>query len=806
MDPSSPEPCFHCGLPIPPGDEVRDDAGEGERLFCCTGCSAAHRMIHGAGLDAYYERRDADAAGFRPEAADASRFEVYDGDAFQERYVRTLGNGAHEVSLLLKNIHCAACVWLNEQVLSKLPGVTGATVNFSTQRAVVSWDPEAIRLSEILAAVKGIGYAAEPYDPETVEQTHKKRDRDLLVRLAVAGFGAGNLMLIAIALYAGYFQGMEERFKEFFQWVSFIVAAPVVAYSGKPFFQGAWTGLKAGRLGMDLPIALGATVTFGYSAWATITGRGEVYFDSVSMFLFFLLIGRYLESASRKKAAGATERLLALEPKTARVIRDGEETEVPVREVVAGDRVAVGPGERIPVDGVIEEGAASVDESMLTGESLPAVRSVNDKVFGGALNVDGAFVMEAQRVGEEAAWARIVRLVEMAQAARTPIQTLADRIASRFVLVILLMAAGTFVYWYDAGIETALLNTVSLLIITCPCALGLATPAAVVTATGAAARRGVLVKGGETLERLAKIDRVALDKTGTVTEGRLSVSFIRPEPGVTETALLSAAAEAERGSEHPVARALEISAREQGWAPSGEQPELKNHPGRGVVAETALGRVAVGQPGFAGMPPEPPEEIATWSGVTVDEAFHGWVGLTDHIRPESMAAVAAMKEMGLSVSLVSGDRAAVVKEVAEAVGADGCVGEVLPEGKVAEIERLREGGAMVAMVGDGVNDAPALASADVSMAVAAGADVSTGTADVVLLNDRLDSAVLAIELGRRALGVIRQNFVLSLGYNLFAIPLAVMGYVSPIVAAVAMPLSSLAVVGNALRLRRLGDG
>ena len=807
--------CFHCGLSIPTGSLVVSGEPGQEKRFCCTGCSLAYVIIQDAGLDEYYKRRDAGFVGHRQEEVGAGRLAVYDWDTFQKRYVRLVGNGDHEVSLLLTGIHCAACVWLNERVLIGLPGVLSAQVNFSTQRAVVRWDGGRVRLSEIIAAVRRVGYGAEPYDPATVAKIFRGQDKDLLIRVAVAGFGAGNIMLIAIALYAGHFQGMEASFRFFFRWVSLVIALPVVAYAGWPFFKGAWVGLRARHLSMNLPIALGAIVTFGYSAWATVVGQGEVYFDSVTMFIFFLLIGRYLELSSRKKAAGVVEQWLSLEPKFATVLREQGPESIPVRDVVVGDRVQVKPGEKIPVDGIIEEGSTSVDESMLTGESLPISKKLGDRLMGGTLSLDGAVVMRADKMGEESAWARIVQLVESAQATRTPIQTLADRVAGWFVGGVLLLAIGTFFFWFDQGVEIAILHSVSLLIITCPCALGLATPVAMVVATGTAAREGVLFKSGEALERLSQVDHVVLDKTGTLTEGQLHLTAFHPAPEVREDFLLSSATLAEQGSEHPVGRAVVQAAEERGWRLSRPLSAFKNHPGLGVEAEVQGSMIIVGRREllirFTESLPEEPVEVATWVGCLKDGVFLGWMGFKDRLKPEAVAMVTTLKAMGFPTTLLSGDHPAVVAEAGVLVGVDRVLGGMLPGEKENEIGQLEKRGGKVMMVGDGINDAPALARAYVSLAMAGGrvgepcgADLSVEAADVVMLHHRLNTVIFLLTLGQRTMRVIRQNFGITLLYNALAIPLAVSGLVHPVFAAIAMPLSSLAVIGNALRLRTSG--
>lgn len=801
--------CYHCGLVIPKGALISHLFKDVTHSFCCNGCKGAFQLIHASGLSDYYQLREASIQGCRPEEPEAikvSHFVAYDSAVFQEQHVRQVG-ALRETSLLLHGIHCAACIWLNEAVMKSLSGVVAARVNFATQRALVRWNPEKTQLSDILLAIRRVGYRAEPYDPERVEGAHQRRNRDLLLRLGVAGFGAANNMLIAVALYAGHFQGMDPQFQGFFHWISGVIATPVFFYSGWPFFLGAWRSLRVGSLGMDVPIALGAIVTYASSMIAVIKTTENVYFDSVTVFLFILLAGRYLENAARRKSSAATERLLNLAPRTATVLREGAWCLLPMREVVIGDRLRVKPGEKIPADGVLLSGMTAVDESMLTGESLPVTRTVGESVLGGTVNVEGGFEMAAQRVGESAAWARIGCLVELAQAQRPPMQQLADRIATYFVGVVLGLAVVTYVGWYFVAPELAVLHSVALLIITCPCALGMATPAAVVAATGQAARLGILLKSGAALETLARVRHVLLDKTGTVTTGALQLDALYPASGVTATTLLRQAAVAEHYSEHPIGRAIVREAQERGlvWTPP---LQTHNQPGWGVTAQTLEGTLWVGRADFIAqhfsspLGPPPAPEPATWVVCAVYGQILGWLAFRDPMKDDAQHAVATMHSMGLQLTLLSGDHLNVVAETARLLNKIHFRGEMMPEGKEAFVQALQATGEGVAMVGDGINDAPALARADISMAMAGGADLSTEVADIVLLNGRVATVAAAVSLARQTVRVIKQNYGISLVYNIIAIPLAMAGYVHPLVAAVAMPISSLLVIGNALSLSK----
>ncbi len=766
-------------------------------------------MIRSMGLSGYYQHRDAGAVGMQPQEIDQASLATFDDPLYQEKWVHPVEHGCLEVNLILDGLHCAACVWLNEQVIRHLPGVQEVWINFATHRARVRWQPQQTALSEIIAAVRRIGYQAEPYDPSQQEWQRNRQDRRLLTRLGVAAFGAGNVMFIAVALYAGYFQGIDGDTKQFFHWISLLLSTPVLLYSGSVFLQAAWRGLRARRLTMELPIALGAWVTYLYSLYVTLRGYGEVYFDSVTMFLFILLGGRFLETLARNKTAAAMERLLNLQPRQAVVLRNGEAVTVLVREVEVGETVLLKPGERVPVDGTILSGQTSVDESMLTGESVPVSRGIGDPLVCGTLNLDGGVTMTVTRIGEETALARILRLVEQAQAARPPIQSLADRMAGHFVGVVLLLALLTLAWWWHDPAQ-ALENMVAVLIITCPCALGLAAPAAMITVMGSAARSGILIKNGETIERLARIDQIVLDKTGVITLGTPRVARLLPAAGHDEESLLTLAAAIEHYSEHPLGRAIRLACQERGWQPVAGVEQVCNHPGVGLQAQLNGEVVRVGRATFAlaaesGSLPALPADVqqpVTWSACSRAGQLVGWIGLADPPKQNAPQVIAALQQMQLPAMLLSGDRRAVVEHVGNLTGIKTCISEVLPAEKEAVIARLQQEGKMTAMVGDGVNDAPALARADVAISVANASDLAVASADVILLNRDLSAVVQTFRLARQTLRIIRQNYWFSFFYNVLAIPLAMAGLVAPIIAAVAMPLSSLVVVGNALRLRQ----
>ncbi|MBK1731152.1 heavy metal translocating P-type ATPase metal-binding domain-containing protein [Thiococcus pfennigii] len=811
--------CFHCGLPLPGGEPIVATIAGRERAFCCPGCRAVCEAIHAAGLDGFY-RRAPDGA-LCPPLEPPKDLAVYDLDAVQADYGVTPG-GRREIQLLVEGIHCAACVWLIERALHALPGVIEARVNLTGRRLRVAWDNERLRLSAIIARLGELGYAALPFDPDAAAGSLRRRQRALLYRLAFAGFAMMNMLWISIALYAGADEG---EFRDLFHWVGLAIATPTLLYAGAPFFQGAAAGLRAGHATMDLPIALGASITYLYSFVATLTGGAAVYWDTVVNLLFVLLIGRYLESLSRHQAVTATERLLELQPKAATVLRDGGEVLVPIRAVRLGETVRVRPGEKIPVDGTVLAGEGPVDEAMLTGESEPVAKVAGARVAAGTLNGAGVLEVRAEGLLRDTALGRIIGLVEAAQTSRAPIQSLADRIVPWFVAATLGLALATFLWWWPSDLETALMAAAAVLIVTCPCALGLATPMAIAVAAGAGARQGVLVKDGAALEALADVDQVVFDKTGTLTEGRPAVTALWSGEGQWSAAeagglpeevvaLLGRVAALERGSEHPAAAALVALAEAAGGTVRARPvAEVRVRPGRGIAGRVAGHRVLVGtadwlrEEGVADLAPleATGPEAAAASRVFVAEAGRAALGLAlrDPLRPDAAGVVARLRAPGRRVSLLTGDRRAPAERIATELGGIEALAEVLPEAKEAAVAALQRRGARVAMVGDGINDAPALVRADVGIALGSGTDVSIASADIVLIGRELTRLEWTFVLARRMMRTIRQNLGISLVYNLVMVPLAMAALITPLVAAIAMPLSSLAVIGNSARLRRL---
>ncbi len=816
-----PNHCFHCDLPNPPGVEVSAEIAGVSRNFCCHGCKSVCEAIYAAGLEGFYKRTPEDGS-LAPPPEIPKQLSLYDIDEVQEEYVDSLDD-SREINLLVEGIHCAACVWLIENSLRPMPGVEKAEVNLTSRRLKLRWNNQRVKLSKIMQRLGDVGYASVPYDPLQAEDSLKLQNRHLLYRMAFAGFGMMNLLWISISLYSGADQG---EFRDMFHWAGFALATPTLLYSGYPFYRSAWTSLRYMHLSMDLPIAIGATTTYLYSVYVTVTGSvvGDVYYDTVVNFLFVILVGRYLEAISKRQALASTQRLLDLQPKVATVQREGNEEIVPIRSVKIGEQVLVRPGERIPVDGVVIEGSSSADEAMLTGESEAVIKMAGDSVSAGTINNNGALVIRVEGLLKNTALGRIIHLVEEAQASKAPIQRLADRIVPWFVAITLGLATITFLWWIRTDFELALMASTAVLIITCPCAFGLATPLSISVASGLGARRGILVKTGEVLETLSSIKHFVFDKTGTLTEGIMAVSSIHmagvvwrrgQELPETVKGALARLAAVERYSEHPVATAIRACAEQASAISELSVENFQNKPGFGISGVVDGHKIVAGTSAWmeaCQIERLPELELAQQEqdqlgigtlSCAVDGKELALFAVEDSPRPDAAELIADLKRDGMQITMISGDRRHTAEALAKRLGGMDVLAEVLPEDKDKEIKRLQASGHKVVMVGDGVNDAPAMVRADVGIALGSGTDVSIASADIVLIGSELKDVRLASELSRRTLRTIRQNIAISIMYNVIMVPLAMATFITPLVAAISMPINSLLVIGNAARIRTL---
>jgi Cu2+-exporting ATPase len=771
------------------------------RQACCRGCQAVAQTIIDSGQGAYYTHRTVLPASPQQAEAELAQLGLYDLPEIQESFVRTETENIREAALILENIVCAACIWLNERHIAGLPGVLSVEINYATRRARVRWDNSRIQLSAILKAVSDIGYIAHPFDPGRSDDIYKRERNTAIKRLAIAGLGMMQVMMYALPTYTA--TDMSADIRLLMSWASLVLTIPVVGYSAWPFFIGAWRDLKRRTLGMDVPVALGVGTAFVASVYSTFSSHGEVYYDSVTMFVFLLLTGRFLEMNARRRAGVAVEELVKLIPAATTRLPDWparNEEQVPVARLAAGDHVLVRPGETLPADGVVVDGDSAVSEAMLTGESQPVSKGVRAHVVGGSLNQASPLVVRVDRLGADTRLASIVRLLDRAQSEKPRIGQLADRAAAWFVGLLLLITLGVGLAWIVIDPSKALWIVVSVLVVTCPCALGLATPAALTTATGRLTRLGLLTTRGHALETLARATDLVFDKTGTLTHGRLSVRRVVPLGGRSEAEVSTIAAALEAGSEHPIAKALREAA-----TPIATASLVRNTPGRGVEGHIDGHTYRLGSPRFTAAnetPPAPPESDggASWVALADESGLIAWFALADTPRTDAPAALAALQRQGLRLHLLSGDAEATVRNTAQQLGIADWHAGALPEDKLAYVKTLQDEGRIVAMVGDGINDAPVLAGAQVSIAMGEGADVAQAAADMVMLGSRLGTLADGVALARKTQRIIRENLGWALAYNLVAIPAAALGHVTPWIAGIGMSASSLLVVLNALRL------
>ncbi len=805
--------CYHCGLPIPDDVELSVVISGKAREMCCYGCQAVAESIVANGLEDYYCSRDALPESPR-EAMPAilEQLALYDHADFQKSFVKSLGPTEREASLLLEGITCAACIWLNEQHVGKLPGVIAVDINYATRRARVRWDESQVKLSDILGAIAAIGYRAYPYDAARNEEISRRERRAALWRLWVAGFGMMQVMMYAIPVYMAD-GDMSADIESLMRWASLLLTLPVVFYSAAPFFRNAWRDLKLRRVGMDVPVAIGVGVAFVASVWGTLTQHGEVYFDSVTMFVFFLLGGRFLEMTARQKAVSVTEALAKLLPAFAQIMPnfpvDRSTEQCVVADLKPGDMVLVRPGDIIPADGAVVEGVSSANEALLTGESRLVHKTPGMAVTGGSVNAESPLVVRIEQVGEGTRLSAIIHLMERAAAEKPRIVELADRIASYFVAALLLVAVFVAVGWYLVDPSRALWITVSVLVVTCPCALSLATPIALTVAAGALAKDGLLVTRGHAIETLARATHFVFDKTGTLTSGRMRLVDLLPTGALSRDDCLLIAAALEQASEHPVALALRVAA--EGI----ELPVAGNalgEPGQGIEGEISGSRYRIGRPGYAlglatvGAPETADAWLESGDTVVILGDATGCLGLfrfADELRPEARPLIEALQTAGRQVVLLTGDAPAVAQGVAAKLGIADVRAGVTPQGKHDCVRALQAGGAVVAMIGDGVNDAPVLAQAQVSVAMGGGAQLARTQADFILLSENLDHLRRGLLRGQKTLRIIRQNLWWSFAYNFVALPLAIAGFVTPWLAGIGMSASSLLVVLNSLRIQRL---
>ncbi|ALG67742.1 heavy metal translocating P-type ATPase [Beggiatoa leptomitoformis] len=806
--------CYHCGLPIPEKTYLPVRINHETHLMCCAGCQAVAQAIVDSGLTDFYDYRTDNApTGREIVPSFLQQTTVYDNPQIQKRFVREEGENIYEAALILEGITCAACVWLNERHLRSLSGVLEVSVNYTTHRARVRWDSRKIQLSDILQAVTRIGYLAHPYDPDRQQAVLEQERRYYLRRIGVAGVLSMQIMMFALAVYAAEWSGtqLEDEFRILFNWISLLLTIPIMLYAATPFFNNAYRDLSLRRVGMDVPVALGLLLAFVGSVWTTIVqGTEHVYYDSVSMFVFFLLSGRYFELVARQKSSHASESLVRIVPSMAtRLITNATGTDeelVLVADLAIGDTVLIRPGENIPADGQVIAGYSSIDESLLTGESRPIEKHSGDTVIAGTINIESPLQMRVDKIGADTVLSHILRLLERAQTEKPNITQFADQIAGWFVGGVLLLSVIVAFYWWQVDPSRWLEITLSVLVVTCPCALSLATPTAITAATSTLTRIGLLTTRGHALETLARATHIVFDKTGTLTIGRLTLHSTHNISDWTTSTCLQYATALEKYSEHPIAKALHNACTNTPLSANA----VINQLGAGLQGEINgktyfVGTVAFIQTQTTLTLPLTTLNTLQKTGQTLvcfadKQQIHCIFLLDDELRAGARELIDALRKQHKQLYLFSGDHVTAVQNVALAVGITDYAAELSPADKLSKVKALQAQGAVVVMIGDGVNDAPVLAQAQVSIAMGSGTQIARASADMILLSEQLSNLNIGIQTAQKTLIVIRQNIVWAIAYNVLALPAAALGFVPPWLAALGMSLSSLLVVLNALRL------
>ena len=795
--------CFHCALPVPPGAHYQVIIEDAPREMCCRGCQAVAQTIVDNGLTDYYRHRTAmPGTGHEVVPEELQKLVLYDHPGIQKSFVRQEGEHVKEASLILEGITCAACVWLNERHLKQLRGVLQVQVNYANHRARITWDDQVIHLSKILEEIRLLGYNAHPFSAERQENLRRQRRAKDLRRIAIAGLSAGQVMMLAVALYAGAAFGMEDGTAALLRYLSLLLTLPVVFYAALPFYQSAWNALLGRRLNMDVPVSLAVISAFAGSVWATLQGQGVVYYDAITMFSLFLLSSRLLERSAQEKSVEAAENLLKLAPAMAVKVVDDQHQPVLVLDLNEGDTILAKPGESIAADAEVIEGRSTVDEALLTGESRPVPKSPGAAVIAGSINLEGPLLLRVTGVGENTVLAGIVRLLDRAVAEKPRLAQLADRVAGHFtvILLVLTVLVGAAWWWVEPG--RAFETVLAVLVVTCPCALSLAAPTAFAAAGSHLLRHGILLTRGHGLETLAKVNHVVFDKTGTLTYGKpvLQRTILLAE--LDENRCMVLAASLEKTSEHPLAQSFLVRVTRPELVPV---QEAQNLPGKGVSGIIGGVRYTLGSSALSGLPAAAlPGELPAGSTLVWLCDEHRSLAvfvLSDSLRPQARELVARLKAAEVGVSMLSGDAEDAVSHVAAVAGIEVWRAALRPDDKLNALRELQRRGNVVAMVGDGVNDAPVLAGADVSIAMGGGTQVARASSDIVLLTENLLDIQCALQTGHASIAVMRQNFAWAVIYNLLALPFAAVGMIPPWLASIGMSTSSLVVVLNALRLR-----
>ncbi len=784
--------CSHCHLEFDESVMIVED----EHYFCCNGCQGVFHLLSDSGLDAFYDK--AANTKLTPQTAQYDDSANFNSPAFYERFVTTNSEGFQEVSLVIEGIHCAACVWLNEKALHKLDGVIEAHINYTNNKARITWADHTVKLSNIIDMIRAIGYNAFPYDPSAQELSANRQRKDYYMRMAVATFASMNIMWIAVAQYAGYFTGITQDIKTILNVAEWVLATPVLFYSGWVFFKGAYFGIKNRVVNMDILVATGASLTYVYSIYITLVEDGEAYFDSVAMIITFVLFGKFLEVLSKKNAADTLDVISKHVPAEVSVITDGKISTCNINDVEVGSIVLLKAGEKIAIDGEVYEGEGSVDESSLTGESHPIFKKVGDSLVSGTTSIDAVLQYKTTKDFAHSTISNLVSLLEKSMAKKPKIEQMANRLSEHFSTAILLLSFITFVVWWfwPHDFETSFIVGISVIVIACPCALALATPVATLVGLGLGARRGILFKEAAQLETMAKANILVLDKTGTITKGTPEVIHVNSFEPFDEQLLFSLVS----SSNHPIAQGI---AKYLDVEIALSLTNVQQLNARGISANID-GKTLLG--GNARLMQEHGIEINFKSEnslfyFAVNDVLHVIYELSDVAKDDSFKAIETIKNSGIEVVMLTGDHEGTANKIAKDVGISDVNHSLTPEDKAAFVANAQSEGKVVIMAGDGVNDILALANANIGIAMGSGSDIAIDVSDVVLLGDNLTALSEALQISKTTYKLIKQNLGISLIYNAITIPLAMAGYIIPLIAAISMSVSSLLVVGNSMRIR-----
>lgn len=786
--------CFHCLESVPAGFSAHVVIDNTAEPMCCIGCQAVAQNIIDQGMTDYYKYRTVSAGKVEQLVPEQLAFiKSYDNEDIQDEFIST-HNDNSEVLLSVEGITCAACAWLIEKQLLNLKSVKRVDVNTSTNRAMIQWDKSATPLSELITSLAEIGYKAYPFQSDLEAQQKQQTAKAYIRRLGVAGLMTMQVMMFAFAMYFGMFSGMDSNFEQYFRWISLILATPVILYSALPFLSNAINGLKAKQLNMDLPVSLAIFGAYGASCYATVMEVGEVYFESICMFTFLLLLGKYLEFRARLKASEFTANLQKLLPLTARTLdENGKEHIIAAKKLKLNDIVLIKAGETIPADGILVKGSTSVDESMMTGEHQPVRKYIDHNVYAGTVNHDGIIEIKINKLGQNTLLNQIIRLQHNALTKRPRLVEITDKVAQWFVAVLLVFASLTAIGWYQIDPDVAFWITISVLVATCPCALSLAIPTALTCAVATLTRKGILIKQAHVLETLSKLTLVAFDKTGTLTQGKFSLDVVDIlDDNYSKEQILDIAAQLESYSEHPIASAFKEFKGQRKF------DGVQLHPGVGISAQYDNTHYAIGKSGWFDT-----KKTNAQATLYINKQPVARFYFIDKVKADADKLINSLKAANLSCHMLTGDASAAGAKVAKKLKLDSVQSNCSPKDKQVAVERWSTQGEVVAMVGDGVNDSPVFASAHLSIAMETGADISKNSADVVLLNSDLASIDHLLTIAKQTRRIIKQNLALSLLYNGSILPLAAMGLVAPWMAVIGMSASSIIVICNSLRLLKL---